>query len=80
MISTSGSSRVGVRRRRARPQGLKPDSEWGSFRHDWKSCPFKSFGGTVLAGRLVNARNSMAFRSDENSNTRLISAHADAED
>jgi len=34
----------------------------------------------VHAERLVNARNSMASRSDENSNTRPISAHADAED
>jgi hypothetical protein len=34
----------------------------------------------TYAVELKTARNSMAFRSDENSNTRLISAHADAED
>ena len=79
-----GKFRVGVRHRRARPAAncAVPDGTLIALRRDpaltcWANeCRRFATG----APEASNTRNSMAFRSDENSNTRLISAHADAED
>ena len=49
---------------RAKPQGLKPESVFGSLRRGYKPRPFKT------------ARNRMVFRSE----MRPLSAHADTED